>query len=47
MKMQSDSFLAGLPDLRYLDLQDVVIKEKSFYSPESVNRMDYAMFPAE
>ena len=47
MKMQSDSFLAGLPDLRYLDLHDVLIKEKSFFSPESVNRMDYAMFPAE
>ena len=47
MKMQSDTFLAGLPDLRYLDLQDVVIEERSFLSPESVSGMDFARFPAE
>ena len=47
MKMQSDAFLAGLPDLRYLDLQDVVIKERAFLSPESVSGMDFARFPAE
>lgn len=47
MKMQSDSFLAGLPDLRYLDLQDVVIEERSFLSPESVSGMDFARFPME
>ena len=47
MKMQSDAFLAGLTDLRYLDLQDVVMEEKDFLSPESVSGMDYAMFPAE
>ena len=47
MKMQSDAFLAGLPDLRYLDLQDVVIKERAFLSPESVSAMDFARFSAE
>lgn len=47
MKMQSDSFLAGLPDLCYLDLQDVVIKERAFLSPESASAMDFARFPAE
>ena len=44
MKMQSDAFLAGLPDLRYLDLQDVVIEDKTFLSPESVSGMDFARF---
>lgn len=44
MKMQSDAFLAGLPDLRYLDLQDVVMEERSFLSPESVSAMDFARF---
>ena len=47
MKMQSDSFLAGLPDLRYLNLQDVVIEDKQFLSSESVSGMDFARFPME
>lgn len=47
MKMQSDAFLAGLPDLRYLNLQDVVIEDKQFLSSESVSGMDFARFPME
>ena len=47
MKMQSDAFLAGLPALRYLDLQDVVVENQPFLSPESVSGMDFARFPAE
>ena len=47
MKMQSDTFLAGLPALRYLDFQDVVIENQPFLSPESVSGMDFARFPAE
>lgn len=43
MKMQSDAFLAGLPALRYLDLQDVVIENQPFLSPESVSGMDFAV----
>ena len=47
MKMQSDAFLAGLPDLCYLNLQDVVIEDKQFLSSESVSGMDFARFPME
>ena len=43
MKMQSDAFLAGLPALRYLDLQDMVIENQPFLSPESVSGMDFAV----
>ena len=43
MKIQSDAFLAGLPALRYLDLQDVVIENQPFLSPESVSGMDFAV----
>ena len=43
MKMQSDAFLAGLPALRYLDFQDVVIENQPFLSPESVSGMDFAV----
>ena len=43
MKIQSDAFLAGLPALRYLDLQDVVKEDKTFLSPESVIGMDFAV----
>ena len=43
MKMQSAAFLAGLPALRYLDLQDVVIENQPFLSPESVSGMDFAV----
>ena len=43
MKMQSDTFLAGLPALRYLDFQNVVIENQPFLLPESVSGMDFAV----
>ena len=33
-----------VPDLRYLDLQDVVMEDKTFLSSESVSGMDFARF---
>ena len=45
MKMQSDTFLAGLPDLSYLDLQDIIIEDRTFLSPETVSRLEFARFP--